>query len=235
MIDERLLAPLEVPAAHVAVLERLRRAIALGLVAPGERFPSERALAAAFGVARVTVREALRVLQDEGLIVTKRGGGGGAIVASWALTRAGSRADPSTREGIDEVFEFRLAVETMAARLAAERRTAQQLEALGACQRALLASDGIGDFRRADSEFHLTVAAASGNQMLHNAIVDARASTFNVLDARTFELRLEATASAHGRILKAIAARRPDSAARAMTAHLHAAREEVVEALFGGD
>src|SRR5688572_12085249 len=112
MSDDALLAPLDVPPAYAAVVDRLRRSIALGIVAPGERLPSERALAAGLGVSRVTVREALRVLQGEGIIVTKRGGAGGAIVTPRAMTAEDVRADfARTRPRIEQVFEFRLAVE----------------------------------------------------------------------------------------------------------------------------
>ena len=76
MADEFLMRPLVTPSAYAAVVERIRRALALGVLLPGERLPAERALAEELGVSRVTVREALRVLQGEGLLVTKRDSGG---------------------------------------------------------------------------------------------------------------------------------------------------------------
>lgn len=233
MGDDSLLAPLEVPPAYAAVVDRLRRSIALGIVAPGERLPSERALSTGLGVSRVTVREALRVLQGQGLIVTKRGGSGGAIVTPLLAHSGDALADASVRNRIERVFEFRLAVETMAARLAAQRRGDADVAILARCQEAVRASERSGDFRRADSTFHLAVADASGNPMLRQSIEDARAVAFNVLDARPFRVLREATAAGHGAVLDAIAARRPDAAAEAMAEHLDVARRELFDALFG--
>src|SRR3954453_15053226 len=100
-----LLTPVEVAPAYAAVVDRLRRSIALGVVAPGEKLPPERTLADGLGVSRLTVREALRVLQGEGLIVTKRGGSGGAVVTSREVTAEEIRAEVRrTRPQIDEVF-----------------------------------------------------------------------------------------------------------------------------------
>ena len=62
------------------VAESLRRKIALGLYRPGDLLPSERQLAEGMGVSRITVREALRVLQGEQLIETRRSNAGGAQV-----------------------------------------------------------------------------------------------------------------------------------------------------------
>lgn len=218
-----LLEPLDIPAAHAAVAQRLRRSIALGVVLPGERLPSERTLAERLGVSRVTVREALRVLQGEGLIVTRRGGNGGAVVTPCERS--------PLRGQLDEVFEFRLAVETMAARLAAERRGEEALDRLRACQQALLASGDVGTFRRADSAFHLAVAGASGNPMLRRAIEDARAIAFDVLDAHPFRVRRESSARGHAAIVAAIGERDDEGAAAAMSAHLRLAHSEVRAAL----
>src|ERR1700747_3390627 len=72
------LVPVTVPAAYESVVPRIRWMITLGEVLPDEHLPTERALAESFQVSRVTVREALRILQGEGLIDARgRPGGGG--------------------------------------------------------------------------------------------------------------------------------------------------------------
>lgn len=231
-----LFAPLDIPPAYAAVVDRLRRSIALGIVLPGEKLPPERTMAENLGVSRVTVREALRVLQGEGVIVTKRGGAGGAIVTSRDVSIEQIRSEyRRTRPQIDEVFEFRLAVETTAARLAAERRTDAGLHQLTECQDALLASDGIGGFRRADSAFHLAVADASGNAMLRQSIEDARAATFDSMDVHPFRVLRESSAAGHAAVIKAIDRGRADAAAAAMAEHLHQAHAEVLSVLFDGE
>src|SRR5215218_372844 len=124
-----VLAPVRLIPAHTVVADRLRRSIALGEVLPGERLPSERSLAEGLRVSRLTVRAALRVLQDEGAIVTRRGATGGAFVTA--------RTAPIDEDRVREVFEYRLAVETGAARLAAARRSESDLARLAEQDRAI--------------------------------------------------------------------------------------------------
>ena len=189
MADEFLMRPLVTPSAYAAVVERIRRALALGVLLPGERLPAERALAEELGVSRVTVREALRVLQGEGLLVTKRGSGG--TIVSPTLTSWGANGEYDKR--MTEVFELRLAVETMAARLAADRVTQQDTARLEECQRALEAAGDVHAFRRADSEFHLAVARISGNGMLSNVVEDVRAAVSSRLDQYDFAVIYESS------------------------------------------
>jgi DNA-binding FadR family transcriptional regulator len=228
--DHILLAPLSTPPAYSAVVDRLRRAIALGIVLPGDRLPSERTLAEQLGVSRVTVREALRVLQGEGLLITKRGSGG-TVVSSAA--RTAGRISEHYRAEVREVFEFRVAVEGMAARLAARHSTAADTEDLQECQRVLAASTNVDTFRRADSEFHLTVARMSSNAMLRRSIEDARAAAFCWLDMREFTVFKGSSLDGHAAIIDAITHHDADAAARAMETHIEHACAEVLAALAG--
>jgi GntR family transcriptional repressor for pyruvate dehydrogenase complex len=218
--------PVRLLAAHEVVADRLRRSIALGEVVVGERLPAERTLAANLGVSRLTVREALRVLQDEGALVTRRGPAGGAFVTgrprSLELTH------------VVEIFEYRLAVETTAAQLAAQRRSDEDLTRLADCGRALRTSGDAGAFRRADSAFHLAVADASGNAMLRSSIEDARAAMFDSFDTHPFRVLRDATARGHDAVALAIEAGDGDGAATAMAEHLRDARDEVLAVLRGG-
>lgn len=230
MSEDFLLRPLDAPPAYAAVVERVRRAVALGVLLPGDRLPSERALAEGLGVSRVTVREALRVLQGERLLITKRGNGG-TVVAPTVL-RAGDDPDGvDYGRRLDDVFELRLAVESMAARLAAERGRPEDLDALDACQRALQSSTDVHTFRRADSEFHLAVARMSGNSMLSQVIEDARAAAFSRLDRQDFAVLHETSIRGHATVIEAIRDRDGDAAAAAMVAHLEVARDEVTAVL----
>lgn len=228
--DDILLAPLETPPAYVAVVDRLRRAIALGVVLPGERLPSERTLAESLGVSRVTVREALRIMQGERLLVTKRGSGG-TVVASAATSPEAICADGDYQVQVREAFEFRLAVEGMAARLAAERGTPAEIDDLLACQDALRVSSGVDEFRRVDSAFHLAIARMSRNSMLRRSVEEARAAAFAWLDLRNFEVFHDSSIRGHEAIIEAIERQAPDAAAEAMAAHIGVARTEVLAAL----
>jgi DNA-binding FadR family transcriptional regulator len=226
--DHILLAPLDTPPAYAVVVDRVRRAIALGVLLPGERLPSERDFAERLGVSRVTVREALRVLQGEGLLRTKRGSSG-TVVAD--LPRSSGPPQDGYEDEVLEVFEFRLAVEGMAARLAARHSVEADIEVLLACQERMAASTKVDTFRRADSEFHLTVARMSGNGMLERSIQAARAAAFSWLDLRQFTVLQDSSVEGHAAIIAAIAEHDGDAAATAMEHHITNARGEVIAAI----
>ena len=75
------LVPLQHERAHRAVADAIRTRLAVGELRPGDRLPPERVLAERLGVGRMTVRQALRELAAEGLLVTSRGRHGGTVVA----------------------------------------------------------------------------------------------------------------------------------------------------------
>jgi GntR family transcriptional regulator, transcriptional repressor for pyruvate dehydrogenase complex len=231
MPDDFLLKPLDAPPAYAAVVDRLRRAVALGVLVPGDRLPPERSLAEGLGVSRVTVREALRMLQGEGVLVTKRGSSG--TVVSPTMTSLGAEGEYTNR--LREAFELRLAVEAMAARLAAERGVPQDMTWLDSCQASLASSGDVHAFRRADSEFHLGVARMSGNGMLHQVVEDVRAAVFSRLDRHDFSVIYESSIRGHAAVIAAIKNRDPMAASVAMTAHIEEARDEVMAVLSDGE
>src|SRR5579863_1903827 len=114
-------------AASGALAGALRRRIMLGGFALGSKLPTERDLALGLGVSRNTVRQAMRILAAEGLISTSRGRNGGSVVEPPAVPPR-SRREIATawRQSIDDAYRFRLALEPLAARWAAERPTAPQ-------------------------------------------------------------------------------------------------------------
>ena len=74
------LAPLQAEGAVEQIVRRLGEAIGAGVLAPGERLPSELELAAQLGVAPMTLRQALQILRDAGFVETRRGRTGGSFV-----------------------------------------------------------------------------------------------------------------------------------------------------------
>ena len=118
--DARPLDPVATVPAHELVLAQLRRSIHLGHFGAGDRLPPERELARQLGVSRTTVREAVRVLEGEGPVEINRGSSGG--ISCGRQSRRPGELRRRLRE-FEEIIEFRLAVEPMAARLAAQRRT----------------------------------------------------------------------------------------------------------------
>src|SRR3954471_24772482 len=99
MAPEHTLSRLEVPPAYAVVVEHLRRAIMLGTYAPGDKLPPEREHAESLGVSRVTLREAVRVLEGEGLVEGRRASAGGPRVRGRDAGRADARRQLRGRLG----------------------------------------------------------------------------------------------------------------------------------------
>ena len=162
---------------HEVLAEALQRAIALGQLSPGDQLPTERALAELLGLGRMTVGRALRKLADQDLVITRRGRAGGTFVSDQPR-RAKTRLQAVRQFGTDveHNFEFRLSVEPMAARLAADRATRSQRRRLAELGRA--EPDTLAMYRTLDSQFHLAVADACGNRLFAEAVREARAEFF---------------------------------------------------------
>src|SRR6202042_1932694 len=173
------MAAVRAPASYELVLDQIRRAIQIGRFLAGERLPSERELADQLGVSRTTVREAMRVLQGEGLVETRRGRSGGAIVIAPETTAAERRRVVRHRLAeLENVFDYRLAVEPAAARLAAERRTRADIATLRETLNGLRTlpstpeEEGLSPVSRffaTDAEFHDRIAQVTRNPLLVQA------------------------------------------------------------------
>jgi GntR family transcriptional repressor for pyruvate dehydrogenase complex len=222
--------PMTTTSAYEQVAARLRQRIRLGLLPPGERLPPERSLAEQLGVSRVTLRDALGILQGEGLIERRRGAGGGAVIVGWRPTSGEARAELQRQTAsLDRILELRLVIEPGAARLAARRRSDADLRRLqlsieGLERAAALGRDGVSEFHRADSIFHLTIAAASRNPYLYEAVERARSRQFAPMQAIDKQELQQDSAAEHRAVLEAIADGDAASAASAMENHLREAQ-----------
>ncbi|WP_188187945.1 FadR/GntR family transcriptional regulator [Nonomuraea sp. SYSU D8015] len=144
--------------------EHLREQITNGEWPVGTRLPGENALAKTLGVGRSTVREALRALAGAGLVQARQGAG----VFVIATEPAEDWPARLRRAAITDVYEVRMMVETQAARLAAERRTEEDLAAMEAALEARSGAAAGDDaaFVDADIALHAAVVAAAGNPVL---------------------------------------------------------------------
>jgi len=148
------------------VIARLRQQITSGAWPVGSRIPTEPELVAQLGVARNTVREAVRALAHNGLLDIRQGSGTYVVATSElaAVMRRRFAAAPQ-----HDVVELRGALESTAARLAAARRTTADLRRLDALlrQREHAWTGGDRDaFVDADTAFHLAVVSAAHNEVL---------------------------------------------------------------------
>jgi GntR family transcriptional repressor for pyruvate dehydrogenase complex len=203
--------------------DTLRSRIHAGQLGPGDRLPNERDLAASLGVGRITVREAIRILVDDGYVVSKRGNSGGTFVSDLVHPRRAwverVRSDPNW---IVDLIEFRKAVEMRAAELAAGSRTAGHLAEMRRAITQGSAPSSRSAFRQADHRFHVAVATASGSERLLNAMVQARGEMFVPTDQLVFHDHYAQTEDEHVKILTAIEDRNPEAARAAVDAHLQA-------------
>jgi DNA-binding FadR family transcriptional regulator len=214
------ISPVEHASVYELVVDQLRRAIHMGTYAPGDKLPPERELAKRLEVSRASVREAMRVLEGEGYVETRRGATGGVIVLDRVRTE--ERLGPYIRAllpQMEEIFEFRRVVEGAACRLAAERRTDEHLANLEAACRVLEDGLEMRRFRAADSQFHLGIAEAAGNRWMRDAVERARAALWMPVDPLV-ENVFGSTLKHHRQILEAIRARDADEAERLMAEHL---------------
>lgn len=159
------------PPAYQLLADELRNEITSGRLQPGERLPPEPELCVRTGVSRSTVREALRLLASQHLIVTTRGVTGGSFVAhpdamqlAESLTTGLTLLNNAAEIGMADLLELRRALEVPAAGLAAARRTDEHLREI----RSTLFDpelDEVDVMTRAHADFHAAVANATANPL----------------------------------------------------------------------
>jgi DNA-binding FadR family transcriptional regulator len=154
------------------VADQLRELILEGRINAGERLPTESELTEMFGASRSTVREALRILSSQNLIVTARGAGGGTFVSrpepryvSDFLEASFGLLSDSEHLTVDHLLEAREILEVPAAGLAAVRRTDEHLTALRSCFPARDEASRAHLFE-GNLLFHITIVEAAGNMVL---------------------------------------------------------------------
>src|SRR5215213_7420415 len=166
------------------VIAQIRAAILSGRFRPGDRLPTERELAQQFGVSRVTVRDALRALEASGLIRVRVGGQGGPYVAEPDVALLSESLGTHLRllgTTFRELAEARLALETTAARLAAERATPDDLKALEAAINGPIRPSF--DAAATSLDFHTALVTAAHNGALLAMFIATRALIQEAFDA----------------------------------------------------
>lgn len=202
------------------VLERLRAYAAEGGLRAGDRLPPERELARRLGISRASVKQAVVVLEVQGLVEVRQGGG-------TYLLRDGLDAEPverlvERRRRLPDVLDAREALETKIAELAAERRSDEDLAAMESALDWMedeIESDRPGT--EGDRRFHEAVTAAAHSPLLAEFM---RSIADQISESREESLRQprrpRRSLAQHQRILDAIVAGNPRAAATAMRRHL---------------
>jgi DNA-binding FadR family transcriptional regulator len=218
----------KVPKAADLLANQLRAQILSGEWREGALLPSERELVAQAGLSRASIREGLRILELEGLIVIRPGRGGGSAVcrpSRESLERSVSLFIRGQRVRPQDLLQTREALETIVARMAAANRNETDLASLNDLHRQLF--DAQGDhprFLKVNLAWHLAVAKASHNELLAGFInaISHEIFRFTALDVLGSEQVQADTLRAHEAIMQAINSANPDAAARRMARHLQA-------------
>ena len=197
--------------------QRLRNDIVAGELPFGARLRIED-LALRYGVSHMPVREALRVLHGEGLVVIE--------------PNRGARVRPLYSGFIEDIFDVRCAIETMLARRAAERRTPAHVAQLRCAAERLEAYVEAGEFARvplANREFHTAINDAAGNPGAL-PIVDSHWLLLSALLKRYGygDERFPRVIEEHQHLIYAIERRDAHSAALLMGAHIEKAKNNLL-------
>jgi GntR family transcriptional regulator, transcriptional repressor for pyruvate dehydrogenase complex len=216
---EAVFQPVQPPTTFEETVERLGTAIRLGLLQPGSRLPSERDLADRLRISRSTLRQALTTLVQSGHLVSVRGRAGGTFVAERPPMGQDLAAEV-LGEGGRAVLDYRVAVETGAAVLAAERARGPELDRLDRLTEQMDEAGEFEDYRRADVRFHIGIAEASGSARLVAAMTEVQGQMSDLIARIAHPPEVLRTSNdQHRRLIAAV--RRGDSARAVRIARQH--------------
>jgi DNA-binding FadR family transcriptional regulator len=226
-----IFAPLGDEGRAVRVENRLAEAIRSGVLAHGERLPSEPELAAMLGVATVTAREALVALRAQGLVTTTRGRGGGSFVTrpEPGMVELSSRLAAMSRVELRDRGTLYGVILAGCAELAAERSDPSDVEGL----RLLLVEPDEADvavWRHADSELYLSLAAVTQSARMAREVVRLEADFGALLRLPLSDDDFRAsTHDRHAALVDAIERRDPAGARSCVREHVSDALERLAD------
>ncbi len=203
------------------VLDQLRQSILTSKIAPGERLYEER-LAANIGSSRTPIREALHVLEREGLVES--------------IPRVGYIVKTLNREEFDEIVEIRKAIECLAAVWASDRLGGPILGSLKdniKKSKELVRQKNVKRFVDLDAKFHELIARASGRKRIYEMSQNLRSHMVCYRVSSIYEVGGTARAVAgHERILDAIQSRDVEKIREAIVSHLNQVKKDVLTYSF---
>lgn len=219
-------------------VRRLGEAIGLGLLEVGERLPPEGELAERFGIAPMTLRQALAILREAGYVETRRGRGGGTFVRRAVppapVSKARKRLASLTADDVRDLTDYRLAIAGAAAAFAAERATQGELESLRLLVEAMASPRRYSEFRRTDSRFHLAIASASRSARLTAAEASIQTEIGDLMSLIPHPPEaLRVSNAQHRAILEAISRRDPAAARRLTEEHVRGTGDFLVGLRLG--
>jgi DNA-binding FadR family transcriptional regulator len=230
-VAEIKLEPIFVPKTSDVLADQLRRQILAGALAPGAVLPPERDLVTKTGLSRGSVREALRILEAEGLVTTRPGRQGGSVArlpGDESLAKYVSLFVHGRGISLLSLLQTREAVEPSLAYLAAQNRTDAELQDLLDITKRV--EDAYADpplYLAENVKWHCAIATASHNELLRAFMVAISSMVYKASAIENFATEdvRNVVLKAHRRILDAIVAKDADAARRRMARHLAALTE----------
>jgi DNA-binding FadR family transcriptional regulator len=215
------------------VVDALAHEIVSGRLATGAVLPTEPALCEQFGFSRTVIREAVKLLEERGLVIVEQGRGTTVQPRSaWNMLdplviRTALEHDDDMSL-LDSLVTVRRVLEQEMAKAAALRLTDADLERLGGCLEAMEATfEDYGRFREADQEFHSVVMDASGNEVGLTIVRTIHRHTGGtppmIAKAGASRELLEQTVRDHREIYEALVARDGTRAAQLIAGHIEGA------------
>jgi GntR family transcriptional repressor for pyruvate dehydrogenase complex len=225
--------PVQAPTTFEETVERLGTAIRLGILTAGTRLPPERELADQLGISRSTLRQAITTLVQSGHLTSIRGRGGGTFVVQEPPLA--ERPPAPLREDWREVLGLRVAIETGAAVLAAERAEKAPLQLMRECVERMAGQPEFEEYRRADIRFHIALAQATGIPRVVALMTEVQAEVSELIAhiAHPHEVLSHSNAE-HARLVDALAAHDGPLALKILRAHLEGT-EHILAGLMPGD
>jgi len=219
--------------AYEVVLTHVEAGILAGTHHPGDQLPTERDLATQLGVSRSAVREAMRVLQTQGLITSSTGPGRGTRIAPArgdALARIFQLHLMLSDAGTADLTETRIALERSSAALAAQRANPRSVRKLRGLMAAMEDIEAVDEFNDLDTEFHVQIARTGQSELVADLTVAIRQAVREVIRTASTALpnwaeHRDQLRHEHSEILAAIES--GDAAAAANLVELHIRRAYV--------
>ncbi len=207
------------------IVEELKEYILNHNTESGEKLPHESVLADEFGVSRGTIREALHMLEHDGIVNVKKGPGGGIFISEGNLVQVIDSIFYALRWekiSLASLLEARKTIEDRTARLAALRATAADCKKIESILNKMEVTEiSHAQFISYDTDFHVALAKAAKNEILYVFMVAVKELHNRLLDQIELPKDLNKTAIGyHRQIFEAIKARDLDKAAALMAEHL---------------
>lgn len=217
------------------VVGYVKNMITRGELIPGDRLPSERQLSESLGVARMSLREAIKKLQCKGYVVVRRGKLGGTFISELSQPQAEWLSMMREQnEVLNDITALRVAIESHAAYLAAHNKMPSDLLVMEKAIQQQLDATHSSEFRLADSLFHEAIGKASGSVRLENAIREVRGEFFSPVDMFDFPKPIDEDNRQHQIIFDAIKVGDAEEARIAMRQHIENTSNEIFNLLYRG-